>query len=102
MIISLYSFDHGIRHADGGCDEAWNLTPALIAAHREKTAAIDVPQMAKSKRIRETQASHGAKMSVKSGDTSVTYPTLGSRPKRKIPSRPFDSRHKPLRWFTKR
>jgi hypothetical protein len=52
QIISLFQFDHyPIRHADGGPDEPWNLPPRLIKAHREKTAKVDQPGLAKQRRI---------------------------------------------------
>lgn len=37
QIISLYHFDHGILHAIKPINEPWNLTPRLIAPHREKS-----------------------------------------------------------------
>jgi hypothetical protein len=56
QIISLFHFDHyPVRHADGGADEPHNLQPELIAPHRIKTAKIDVPEIAKSRRIRAKQ-----------------------------------------------
>ncbi len=51
-VISLFHFDHVIFHAHGGAAKWWNLDPKLVAEHREKTAKIDVPAIAKSKRIR--------------------------------------------------
>lgn len=66
-IISRFRFDHWpIRHADGGPDEPWNLEPRPAAEHDKKTAEIDVPQIAKQKRLR--------------GETRA-------RPRQKIPSR---------------
>lgn len=59
QILSLHVWDHyPIRKADGGPDQAWNLTPRLISEHRAKTAQVDVPEMAKSKRIRAKEARH--------------------------------------------
>jgi hypothetical protein len=52
QIISLFQFDHyPIRHADGGPDEPWNISPTLIKAHRKKTAERDQPGLAKERRI---------------------------------------------------
>jgi hypothetical protein len=66
QIISLYQFDHyPVRRADGGPDEAWNVTPRLIAAHRRKTAKLDVPEIAKGKRIRRKWAEHRERMRLK-------------------------------------
>lgn len=54
QIIGLFQFHHyPIRHEAGGPDEAWNLEPLLIAEHRQITATIDVPQIAKIKRVQE-------------------------------------------------
>jgi hypothetical protein len=52
QIVSLFHFDHyPIRHADGGPDEPWNLTPLFIRPHREKTSKVDQPGLAKDRRI---------------------------------------------------
>ena len=52
QICSLYAFDHyPIRAVDGGPDEPWNLVPRLIRAHRDKTAKIDQPAIAKDRAI---------------------------------------------------
>lgn len=68
QIIARFQFDHyPIRKADGGPDEPWNIEPRPTAEHRKKTDEIDVPQIAKQKRIR--------------GET-------GNGPRRKIASRP--------------
>jgi hypothetical protein len=52
-IISLYHIDHNILHETGHPDrnKFWNLTPKLIAEHREKTKQ-DLKIIAKSRRIR--------------------------------------------------
>ena len=97
QICSLWAFDHWpIRKADGGSDHPSNLMPRLIAAHREKTAKIDVPEMAKSKRIRRKEAVHAAHMSTDSFadlDRAMGFMTR----KRRIPSRPFSKIKRPIR-----
>lgn len=66
QIISLYQFDHyPVRKCDGGPDEAWNLVPRLIAAHRDKTATMDAPAIAKGKRLRRKWAKHRQRMEAK-------------------------------------
>ncbi len=50
-VLALFHFDHVIFHAHGGSAKWWNLDPKLVAVHREKTAKIDVPAIAKGKRI---------------------------------------------------
>lgn len=64
QILARYHFDHyPIRKADGGEDVPWNLEPRPIAEHRKKTDEIDVPQIAKQKRIRgETRNGRRAKI----------------------------------------
>jgi hypothetical protein len=55
QVLSLFQFNHILLHADNKqeswVDEHWNIEPLLIKAHRERTAKIDVPQVAKTKRI---------------------------------------------------
>lgn len=101
-IISLFHFDHGVQEAIGGPTEPWNLTPRFIAEHRKKTAAVDLPAIAKTKRLAEKHEAFRRRILAKSGqthandvDNSTTRPksTLRSRPfpksLRKFPSRPF-------------
>ena len=94
QICSLWVFDHWpLRKADGGTDHPSNLTPRLIAAHREKTAKVDVPEMAKSKRIVRKQEVHHARMETSTdswGDLDRAMGFLAR--KRKIPSRPFPNK----------
>jgi hypothetical protein len=66
QIISLYQWDHfPIRKADGGPDEPWNLVPRLIAAHREKTAKVDMPAMSKDRAIGVAEVLHVQRMVAK-------------------------------------
>lgn len=105
-IISLFQADHyPIRKDDGGPDEPWNLEHRLIAAHRKKTAKIDIPQMAKSQRTRDTEALHSAKMALKAGNIERADELLRRissdarrRPNRKIKSRGFPKVHRPMRF----
>jgi hypothetical protein len=50
-INSLYQFHHNIRHAEDGGDHFSNLEPMLIAPHRERTRKVDIPAIAKGKRL---------------------------------------------------
>lgn len=52
--ISLFQFDHGILHAIEINDEFWNLTPRLIAPHREKSRK-DTSIVAKVRRLTKEQ-----------------------------------------------
>lgn len=58
-------FDHGIHVAIDGTNHPTNLTPRLTADHREKTNKIDIPQIAKTKRIVKAQSAHEAAMAAK-------------------------------------
>jgi hypothetical protein len=113
QVLSLVQWDHWpIRRDDGlklgmmvgEVDGFANLFARPIMAHREKTATIDQPQMAKSRHIRVAQAEHQAAMASKFGQfdtakwsTASAAETLkpGYRwPSRKIPSRPMRSQRR--------
>lgn len=52
QIIARFRFDHyPIPHAEDGPDEPWNIQPIPTAEHAIKTATIDVPGIAKRKRV---------------------------------------------------
>jgi hypothetical protein len=56
-ICKLIHFDHDpIPYANGGTTAPQNLTPRAIAQHQEKTATVDLPRIAKGKRIERSQA----------------------------------------------
>jgi hypothetical protein len=92
QIVSLFQFDHyPIRHEAGGPTEPWNLQPRLIMAHRVKTATIDVPEIAKIKRVTKAQEEFRARLLAKS--FAEDFPnTWGGKPKTKWPSRPMGKR----------
>ena len=95
MICSLYHFDHDpIPKAEGGPDEPWNLSPRLITQHREKTAKVDVPGIAKRKRVAAKHSQHRAKVEAKLTGDVVSEPRRRSR---KLQSRGFPKIHRPLR-----
>lgn len=85
QIISLFQWDHyPVRKADGGPDAPWNLRPMLRAAHRAKTNTIDMPALAKSKRIQLGEAEHQLRMAAK----MLGLPRkLGSKRRRSWPQR---------------
>lgn len=58
-------FDHGVHVAIDGSNHPTNLTPMLTAAHREKTNMIDIPQIAKTKRVAKKHAAHESAMEQK-------------------------------------
>lgn len=59
QIISLVQWHHIHYHADKkddpDVDAHWNLDPLLIGGHRLRTAKIDIPQIAKTKRLTKQQ-----------------------------------------------
>ncbi len=79
QIIGRFDFDHAVvPHAEGGGNEPWNLVPRLRSEHREKTAKVDVPRIAKSKRLRAAQAAFTEVMEAKAGRAE----TPASKPRR--------------------
>lgn len=94
QICSLFEFHHyPIRRADGGTNHPDNLEPIFIAAHREQTAKIDVPQISKRKRIVETEAERTKRVHA---EIPVIAALLDDdrparrRPKSRLRSRGFD------------
>ena len=64
QILSLFHWEHGVvPHAEGGEDTHFNLEPMLIAPHRKKTSEVDVPGIAKRKRVAKAHADHTRTMS---------------------------------------
>lgn len=51
QMLSLVEWHHIEYHATEGSDEHWNLDPMTIKGHKARTAKIDLPQIAKTKRI---------------------------------------------------
>lgn len=80
---SLYNFHHNIRHAEDGGDHFSNLEPMLIAPHRERTRKIDVPAIAKSKRIAKAHEEFRRRLLAKGQST----PPPSRWPRRKMQKR---------------
>lgn len=71
-------FDHGVHVAIDGSNHPTNLTPMLTAAHREKTNKVDIPQIAKTKRIKKQQEEFRQRLLAKTGaadDVSISTTT---------------------------
>lgn len=86
-IISLFNLDHfPIPKADEGPDEPWNLTFRFIGEHRLKTRKIDIPQIAKNKRLSAKQLEFRRKILSKGEPVE--------RPRSRWPSLPFPKRRK--------
>ena len=79
-IISRFRFDHHIPHAEGGPDEAWNLDPLPVAEHLEKTTKIDVPGIAKRKRVARKHAEHQQRMQTPRDERPAKKTRWASRP----------------------
>jgi hypothetical protein len=58
QFLSLFEWHHGIPKSEDGPDEFWNLTPLLRSHHRERTANLDVPRIAKNKRVAAKHLAH--------------------------------------------
>lgn len=116
QVISLIHRDHyPVRRADGlamgmtveEVDHHSNIFLRPIMSHREKTAREDIPQMAKSKRVRLKQAKHAAAIAAKTGQSTdglaaalapLSDPSRARpKPKRAIQSRGFTPGRRPLR-----
>ena len=92
QICSLFQFHHVSYHAWIKEAHLRNhpsvLTPLYTPVHRERTAKIDIPTIAKSKRIRAKRAAHKAELNKKIGkEPAGELPR--PRPKNKIQSRGF-------------
>ncbi len=112
-IRALFEMDHVVLHAHGGPDTWENLDPKLKAPHREKSRR-DTSIVAKTKRLQrqfrpeviggmlalvevmDRQMAHQARGTVQD---AVSVPAAAKpRPKRKLASRPFPKRQRPMRW----
>lgn len=94
QVISRFEWNHHpIPHAFGGPSEHWNLDPEPKEHHRKITAEVDIPRIAKAKRISKSQEQFRQRILAK-GSGELPEP---SKPKRKIPSRPFQKRKAQMR-----
>lgn len=82
---SLYQWHHNMRHAEDGGDHFSNIEPMLIAPHRERTAKIDAPEIAKNKRIDKAHKDFQRRMLAKytTGEKREPSRRWGSGGKRK-------------------
>lgn len=91
QIIARFEFDHyPIPVTWGGTNHPSNLVPRLKAEHRTKTAKIDMPAIAKVKRLTKDQEEFRRRMLAK------VDPTVEAPPKRRsrIQSRGFQGHRK--------
>jgi hypothetical protein len=67
-INALFHFDHDAGYAAHGTDNhPTRITPRLIAEHREKTAKVDLPAIAKCRRLSAEHLEHRRKLLAKGG-----------------------------------
>ncbi len=97
VVLKAIEWDHIVPVAIGGSNEFWNLQPLLKEDHRKKTSHIDVPQIAKTKRLAKAHEEFRRKMLAKVG--VATEPESRVRKvsrwaARKMQSRPFQKREK--------
>lgn len=92
QVLSLFQFQHGvIPHAEGGPDTHWNIEPMLIVQHREVTAKVDIPGIAKRRRVRTDFEEHTRTMLTPRDQRVVKKSRWQSRPfpkRRKTDDRP--------------
>lgn len=80
-INALFQWDHyPIRYVDGGTTHPSNLKPLFTGEHREKTAKVDVPQVAKGKRIREREEAFRRRLLAKARGEPKPPSRWGKRP----------------------
>ena len=107
QIISLFEFDHDpIPHTHGGPSLHFNCMPRLRAGHRLKTAKIDIPMIAKVKRVSKAEQEFRQRILAKVMAITDFTPAPEhqvhnrpgiNKPKRKIPSRPFPKGQRKMR-----
>lgn len=87
QILSLFDWDHDpVPHAEGGEDVHYNLNPKLKVPHRVKTRTIDVPRIARNKRVSKEHEAFRQRM--------LTPRDQREPKKSKWQSRPFPKRRK--------
>lgn len=81
QILSLFQWQHGvIPHAEEGPDTHWNLEPMLIVPHRKQTATVDVPGIAKRKRVAKDYIEHTRTMQTPRDEREPKKSKWASRP----------------------
>lgn len=81
QILSLFQWDHSVTpHAEDGEDCHWNLEPKLIVPHRIKTKTVDVPGIAKRKRVAKAEAEFRARLLTPRDQRPPKKSRWGSRP----------------------
>ena len=93
-ILAMVDWHHIVPHAIGGSDHPSNIEPILRPEHKARTAKIDVPQIAKTKRIAKAEQDFRVRLSAKTGRTGDAptrkRSTWPSRPMKGMPNRKWD------------
>lgn len=92
QIIGLFHRDHGILHKLKRIDLHWNLTFRFIPGHRLKSATVDVPALAKGRRISTKHEAFQRRVLAKAGQGDAEAATTDNSPDRRrqaMQSRPF-------------
>lgn len=92
QVAMLIQWHHNVYHAHDGGEHFSNAIPMLVAQHEERTAKIDIPAIAKGKRIRQNEAAHADKRLIQGAHErgariAEALPPIRTKPKRKIQSR---------------
>lgn len=81
QILSIFHWDHDpIPHAEEGEDTHYNLVPKLIPGHKKKTATVDVPGIAKRKRVATGHIEHTRTLATPRDQRPPKQSRWGSRP----------------------
>lgn len=80
QILSLVEWHHIAYHAHEGGDEHHNIDPMTIMAHRERTRKIDIPAIAKTKRISADHEAFRARLLTPRADRAPKKSRWGNRP----------------------
>lgn len=88
-IIAMFEWNHIVHHAIGGSDHPSNIEPLLAPEHRAVTAARDIPQIAKTKRIARQHQEHKIAVEGKISAEPVVAETATSTLRSPWKSRPW-------------
>lgn len=84
QILSLFQWQHGVvPHAEDGPDCHYNIEPMLIVPHRVQTAKVDIPGIAKRKRIAKAHEEFRQRMLTPRDERPPKTSRWGSRPFKK-------------------
>jgi hypothetical protein len=84
-ILAAFHFDHyPVPHSQGGSDHHSNIMPVPTREHQVKTAKIDIPQIAKTKRLARAASEHVAALAAKAAGAPRP---AAKKPKQKIQQR---------------